>query len=197
MVKLLVVYCHPVSASFNALLRDTVVETARRGGHEVRVIDLYAEAFDPVMDEQERLDYHRPGVNEIPVKKHLERLRWCTGLIFIYPTWWYGQPAMLKGWIDRVWVPHASFALPTDKIEWAPHLTNIRLMGVVTTLGSPWWWWTVGMGAPGRKVILRSLKLCCHRRCRSFWLALHRMDSTTAEERYAFVERVRRRIQRL
>ena len=197
MVKLLVVYCHPVPASFNAVLKDTVVETARRGGHEVRMIDLYAEAFDPVMGEQERLDYHTPGVNETPVRTHLERLRWCTGLIFVYPTWWYGQPAMLKGWIDRVWVPHATFALPTDKIEWAPHLTNIRLMGVVTTLGSPWWWWTVGMGAPGRKVILRSLKLCCHRRCRSFWLGLHRMDSTTAEERHAFVERVRRQVQRL
>ena len=89
-------------------------------------------------------------------------------------------------------------ACPTENIDWTPHLTNIRLMGVVTTLGSPWWWWTVGMGAPGRKVILRSLRLCCHRRCRTFWLGLHRMDSTTAEQRgSAFVEKVRRRIERL
>ena len=197
MVKLLVVYCHPVPDSFSAVLRDTVVESAEGRGHEVRVIDLYAEAFDPVMSEQERLGYHTAGTNEVPVRAHLERLRWCTGLIFVYPTWWYGQPAMLKGWIDRVWVPHATFTLPTDKIEWTPHLTNIRLMGVVTTLGSPWWWWTVGMGAPGRKVILRSLRLCCHRRCRTFWLGLHRMDSTTAEQRHAFVEKVRRRMRRL
>ena len=197
MVKLLVVYCHPVPSSFNAVLRDTVVESAEGRGHEVRVIDLYAEAFDPVMSEQERLGYHTAGTNEVPVRAHLERLRWCTGLIFVYPTWWYGQPAMLKGWIDRVWVPHATFTLPTDKIEWTPHLTNIRLMGVVTTLGSPWWWWTVGMGAPGRKVILRSLRLCCHRRCRTFWLGLHRMDSTPAAQRHAFVEKVRRRMRRL
>ena len=124
--------------SFNAVLRDAVVESAGRGGHEVRVIDLHAEGFDPVMGEQERLRYPVPDVNEVPVKAHLERLRWCTGLIFVYPTWWYGQPAMLKGWIDRVWVPHATFTLPTDRIDWTPHLTNIRLMGVVTTLGSPW-----------------------------------------------------------
>lgn len=196
-MKLLVVYCHPVPTSFNAVLKDTVVETAERGGHEVRLVDLYAEAFDPVMGEQERLDYHTPGVNEIPVREHLDHLFWCTGLIFVYPTWWYGQPAMLKGWIDRVWVPHATFTLPTENIDWTPHLTHIRLMGVVTTLGSPWWWWTVGMGAPGRKVILRSLRLACHRRCRTFWLGLHRMDSTTAEQRSAFAEKVRRRIERL
>ncbi len=196
-MKLLVVYCHPVPASFNAVLRDTVVETAKRGGHEVRLIDLHAEGFDPVMGERERLDYHTPGVNETPIKSHLEALRWCTGLIFVYPTWWYGQPAMLKGWIDRVWVPHATFALPVEKMEWTPHLTNIRLMGVVSTLGSPWWWWRVGMGAPGRKVILRSLRLCCHRKCRTFWLGLHRMDLTTAEERKAFVAKVRRRIERI
>ena len=196
-MKLLVVYCHPVPASFNAALRDTVVKSAEARGHEVRLVDLYAEGFDPVMDEQERLGYHTPGTNELPVQTHLEHLRWCTGLIFVYPTWWYGQPAMLKGWIDRVWVPHATFAMPSDKIDWTPHLTNIRLMGVVTTLGSPWWWWTVGMGAPGRKVILRSLRQCCHRRCRTFWLALHRMDSATDAQRRAFVEKVRRRIQRL
>ena len=194
MVKLLVVYCHPVPNSFNAVLRDAVVESAEHAHHEVRVIDLHAEGFDPVMGEQERLHYPVPDVNEVPVKAHLERLRWCTGLIFVYPTWWYGQPAMLKGWIDRVWVPHATFTLPTDRIDWTPHLTNIRLMGVVTTLGSPWWWWTVGMGAPGRKVLLRSLRLCCHPRCRTFWLALHRMDSTTAGQRHAFVEKVRRRM---
>ena len=105
MVKLLVVYCHPVRESFNAALKDAVVQSAERAGHEVRLIDLHAEGFDPVMGEHERLHYHVPDVNESPVQAHLERLRWCTGLIFVYPTWWYGQPAMLKGWIDRVWVP--------------------------------------------------------------------------------------------
>lgn len=196
-MRLLIIYCHPVAASFNAELRDTVATTAQERGHEVRMVDLYAQGFDPVMREQERLDYHTPVVNEAPVEAHLELLRWCTGLIFVYPTWWYGQPAMLKGWIDRVWVPHATFAMPTEKQSWKPRLTNIRLMGVVTTLGSPWWWWRIGMGAPGRKVILRSLRLCCHPRCRTFWLGLHRMDSTTTDDRRAFVEKVRRRIQGL
>ena len=135
MVKLLVVYCHPVPDSFSAVLRDTVVESAEGRGHEVRVIDLYAEAFDPVMSEQERLGYHTAGTNEVPVRAHLERLRWCTGLIFVYPTWWYGQPAMLKGWIDRVWVPHATFTLPTDKIDklvfFNGHGGNTAVMDIV------------------------------------------------------------------
>ena len=52
--------------SFNAILKDAVVESAERGGHEVRVIDLHAEGFDPVTGEQERLRYPVPDVNETP-----------------------------------------------------------------------------------------------------------------------------------
>ena len=66
MVKLLVVYCHPVPESFNAVLRDAVVESAERGGHEIRVIDLYAEGFDPVMGEHERLQYPSPTSTRSP-----------------------------------------------------------------------------------------------------------------------------------
>ena len=80
MVKLLVVHCHPVPERFNAVLKDAVVESAERADHEVRVIDLYAEGFDPVMGEHERLQYPAPDVNEIPVKTHLERLRWPPGM---------------------------------------------------------------------------------------------------------------------
>ena len=54
----------------------------------------------------------RPGINEVPVADQLDHLRWAEGLVFVYPTWWYSLPAMLKGWIDRVWVPFATFELP-------------------------------------------------------------------------------------
>ena len=46
------------------------------------------------------------------MEDQLAHIRWAEGLIFIYPTWWYSLPAMLKGWIDRVWVPFATFELP-------------------------------------------------------------------------------------
>jgi NAD(P)H dehydrogenase (quinone) len=195
-MRILVVYCHPCEESFNASIRDKAVETLQEGGHEVEVIDLYGEGFDPVMSAEERRGYHTPVENEKPVAAHLERLRACEGLIFIYPTWWYGPPAMLKGWLDRVWVPHGIFRMPERGKTVSGTLTNIRLVGVITTLGSPsWWWWLIGM--PGRRTILTGLTILCRRPTKTFWLGLHRMDSTTQDERRRFLDRVAARLRRI
>lgn len=195
-MRVLVVYCHPCEESFNAALRDAALEALREAGHETRLLDLYAMGFQPVIGAQERRDYHTPGLNEEGVAEHLAALRWCEGLIFIYPTWWYGQPAMLKGWLDRVWVPHATFSMPEGNKAIGRVLTNIRLIGAVSTLGSPkWWWWL--MGAPGRRILLTGLSVLCAPRCRTFWLGLHRMDGASAAEREAFLARVRGRMARL
>lgn len=192
-MRLLVVHCHPVPESFGASLRDTVLQAARGAGHEVRLRDLYAENFDPVMSADERRGYHEAGDNEIPVADHLADLRWAEGIVFVHPTWWYGQPAMLKGWLERVWVPHVAFTMPTERKPIGPGMTNIRLLGVVTTLGAPWWLWKY-VGEPGRRTLLRGLRACCHRRCRTFWLGLHDMDTATAADRDRFLARVERRI---
>lgn len=196
-MRLLVIHAHPVPESFNAALCRTVVETARDRGHEVRLIDLYAEGFDPVMGVEERRTYHDDGPPDPVVARHIAELQWAEGLIFVYPTWWYSQPAMLKGWMDRVWRPGVAFTVPTSDQPMRPALTNVRLIGVVTTLGSPWWFWNFLIGAPGRKMLLRGLRFCSARRTRTFWMGLHDMDTTTEAQRRAYVEKVRARIARI
>jgi NAD(P)H dehydrogenase (quinone) len=192
-VKVLVVYCHPCPDSFSAALRDTVLAALEKSGHETRLTDLYATGFDPVMSDAERRGYHTPVENEAPVADHLADLRWCEGLVFVYPTWWYAQPAMLKGWLDRVWIPHATFTLPEGQGPIGRVLTNIRSIAVVTTLGSPWWWWMV-MGAPGRRILLSGFKPLVHPSCRTRWFGLHKMDSVTRDARERFLARVGSRI---
>ncbi len=189
-MKVLVVYCHPCPDSFSAALRDTTLGALARAGHETRLTDLYAAGFDPVMSDAERRGYHTPVDNEAPVADHLADLRWCEGLVFVYPTWWYAQPAMLKGWLDRVWIPHATFTLPEGRGPIGRVLTNIRSIAVVTTLGSPWWWWIV-MGAPGRRILLSGFKPLVHPRCRTRWFGLHKMDSATQARRESFLARVK------
>jgi putative NADPH-quinone reductase len=193
-MRLLIVHCHPCAESFGSALRDRAVAAATSAGHEVRLIDLYAEGFDPVMGADERRGYHTPVENERPVAAHLAALRWCEGLIFVYPTWWYGPPAMLKGWLDRVWIPHATFGMPEPGRPITPVLTQIRLIGAISTLGSPWWWWTFVMGEPGRRILLRGLRPLVARRCRTFWLALHEMDSATDAARAGFLDKVAARM---
>lgn len=190
------VYCHPCPESFAAALLERVLAGLGRAGHEVDLLDLYASGFDPVMGAEERRRYHDPGVNEVPVAEHLERLRRAEALVLVYPTWWYGPPALLKGWLDRVWVPHATFTLPEPGRPIGRVLTNIRLIAAVSTLGSPWWWWTF-LGQPGRRQILTGLKVICHPRCRTLWMALHCMDTVSEDRRRAFLSAVEARFARL
>jgi NAD(P)H dehydrogenase (quinone) len=192
-MRALVVYCHPQPGSFNAALRDHVLKGLAAGGHEARLIDLYGMGFDPAMSAAEREGYHTPGLNEEPVAEHIAALRWCEALIFVYPTWWYGPPAMLKGWLDRVWIPHATFEMPQPMKPIGRVLTNIRLIAAVSTLGSPWWWWKVAMGEPGRRILLRGLSVLCAPGCKTLWMALHEMDSVGEARRKDFLAKVEKR----
>jgi putative NADPH-quinone reductase len=192
-MRLLVVHSHPCADSFNRALFDTVCQAASGAGHEVRPLDLHAEGFDPVMGAEERARYHERGVNEEPVRAHLDHILWAEGMIFVYPTWWYGLPAMLKGWLDRVWIPHVTFLMPEKGKGIRSGMRHVRLLGVVTTCGAPWWWSKL-IGEPGRKTILRGIRALCARRCKTFYLAHYLMDSSTPESRAAYLKKIATRI---
>lgn len=196
-MKLLVVYTHPNPDSFTAAVRDTALAALREKGHDIRLTDLNAIGFNPVMSREERAAYHTRSDNERPVAEHLADLNWCEGLIFIYPTWWYGPPAILKGWLERVLIPHVTFTMPEPNKPIAGLLKHIRLVGAITSMGSPWWWWTFGMRQAGRHMVITGPRALCAPACETFWLALHGIDLATADQREAFFNRIRRRLAKI
>ena len=189
-MRVLVLVAHPHAEGFAHAVRASAVAGLSRAGHKVRVLDLHREGFDPVMSHDERQRYHTPGANETRVADQLELLRWAEGLIFVYPTWWYSLPAMLKGWMDRVLVPFATFDLPKGLRPIRGKLDNIRVIGGFSTYGSPSWWIHLVVGDLGRAIIMRGLRPLCHRRCQTFWLGHYRMDSSTPKSRKAVLARV-------
>lgn len=191
-MKALIVYCHPNPESFTAAVRDAVLRGLKAAGHTVDVLDLYEEHFDPVMSRAEREGYHTPGDNEQPVAHHLSRLRACEILVFVNPTWWYGPPAMLKGWLERVFVPHATFTMPGEDRIISGMLRHIKVVAAVSTLGSPWWWWRL-IGQPGRRILLSGIGALANFRARRIWLALHKMDTVSEEKRRRFLKKVEQR----
>ena len=188
-----VVHSHPLTDSYNhALFRIIVDQLQER--HQVIATDLYRERFSPVMTEPERRSYYQPPYAEEEVAPLVRQLRQADGIIFCFPHWWFSMPAMLKGYFDRVWALGTAFAHDLDGGRIKPLLTNIKLFGVVTTYGSPWWLTRIVMQDPGRKVLFRALKPMCGPGVRSFYLAHYDMDRSTPASRQAFAERVRRKI---
>ena len=194
-MRILLVYCHPVPESYCAAVLETAVAALGAAGHDVDVLDLYREGFDPVMDADERRAYNDTGLADHPLPDHVARLKRAEALVFVYPTWWYGLPAMLKGWLDRVIGPGVGFDLPGAPGAITPLLTHIDKIGIVSTCGAPRWliWW---VGNPGRRTILRGIRALCGRRCSTMWIAHYLMDTSTPESRAAFLDRVEKRLRR-
>jgi len=194
-VKTLVVYAHPVDDSFNSAVRDTVVLSLKEGKHEVRLRDLYAENFDPFLSASERALHHTPPSTRPELGRDVEDLRWCEALVFVYPTWWSGLPAMLKGWIDRTWMNEVAWVLPARANTIRPRLTNIRRLVAVTTHGSSKIVNAL-QGEPGKRTITRSIRVMCNRWCRARWIALYGLDKSTAESRAKYLNRIGQRVAR-
>jgi NAD(P)H dehydrogenase (quinone) len=124
------------------------------------------------------------------VAAHVQALRWAEGWVVIYPTWFYGAPAMLKGWLDRVWLPGVAFRIASAKQRTiGGELHNIRLFVGITTSGSPWWWLRV-IGDPGRSLFMKGLRPLYAKSCRMRWLQLHNMNHVTAHDRAGFLTKV-------
>jgi NAD(P)H dehydrogenase (quinone) len=195
-MRVLVVFSHPLEDSYGAALRDVVIQSLKEGGHAIDLCDLYREAFDPVLSVRERQMYRDTAGNTDDVIEHVQRLRRAEGVVFVFPSWWYGMPAILKGYFDRVWLPGVAFEFGPVAI--VPLLTNIRLFGVVTTTGAPAWFTRFYMGNPSRKVMMRGLaRLMVAHDAERIWLALYGMEKASAVARTAFIQRVRQRFSRI
>jgi putative NADPH-quinone reductase len=105
-MNILIILGHPDNRSFNHAIADTCRNRLVENGHSVLFHDLYREGFNPITD-----------VNEIPkqgkidnlIKTHCDNLKDSDGIIIIHPNWWGQPPAILKGWIDRVFRPGVAY----------------------------------------------------------------------------------------
>ena len=130
-MKTLIIYAHPNDKSYNASILETVKENLS-SKHELKVLDLYKERFDPVLrfDTTHR---RRDLAHDVAMKDYRDLIIWADQLIFIFPIWWSGMPAILKGFIERVFA--ASFAY-----ENTPRGLDGKLTGkawIITTHNTP------------------------------------------------------------
>jgi len=189
-MKCLVVIAHPLAESLCSTLAARTVEALNAAGHQVVVEDLYKGNFNAVLTAVERQSYYHMPYDCSAVQGEVERLLAAEAMVLLFPTWWFGFPAILKGWLDRVWGPGIAYDHASDYGPIKPKLLHLRRMLVVTTLGSPWWVDLLVMRQPVKKVIKSALLQACAPKCKLEMLSLYKSESLTDTQVKRFTERV-------
>ncbi|MGB0662005.1 MAG: NAD(P)H-dependent oxidoreductase [Mangrovicoccus sp.] len=193
MSKALVLFAHPCPESFSASLHKQVVGSLEKRGWEVDDCDLNAEGFNPVLSEAERRGYHEIGENIAPVQDYVARLQSATTLVMVFPVWNFGYPAILKGFLDRVFLPGVSFRLENGRVR--PNLTHIDQLVAVTTYGGTRWRAFMA-GDPPRKCVTRAVWHVTRPKTMKY-LALYDMNRASENKRGQFLQRVGREMEAL
>jgi NAD(P)H dehydrogenase (quinone) len=190
-MRALVIVAHPCDDSYCQALARRAVVGLRAAGHDVAVLDLYAEGFRAAMSHEERHAYHSGcPILDPMVERHAGAVLAAELLVFVYPTWWSGLPAILKGWLERVMVPGVGFRFD-DRGKVRPGLGAVRHLVGISTYGSPRSYVRL-VNDNGRRTLTRALRLSCGMRVRTHWHGLYAIDTSTPGERDAFAARVER-----
>ena len=189
-MRCLVVVAHPLDNSLCAHLASEAVRRLTQKGYDVTVKNLYQEHFNPVLNPSERESYYQEHFDQQAVVADIEQLKQAESLVLVFPTWWFGFPAILKGWFDRVWAPGHAFDHATDLGPIAPRLDNLKEMTVITTLGSPWWVDVAVLRRPVRRVLKTALLGACTRNCRFRMATLYRSESVSEKRLAKFISRI-------
>lgn len=195
--RFLVVHAHPLAESLAASLRDAACEGIAASGNTADLVDLHADGFDPRLSAEEREAFVRPGYRPPEdVAGYCERLAAAAGLVLVFPQWWFGMPAILKGFIDRVFVPGVAFAPNPDTGRLDPCLHGLRSCHVVTTTNSSRWVTELYMGNPVRRQIARGVVGVCAAGAACRTLSMYGVNRATRERCARFVDRVRAELSR-
>lgn len=195
-MKCLVVVAHPLADSACHALARTAADTLTAAGHEVAIEDLYQCAFAPALSAAERQSYYGAAYDARAVQAQAQRLLDAQALVLVFPTWWFGFPAILKGWFDRVWAPGLAYDHASNLGPIQPRLHGLRRALAVTTLGSPWWVDRLLLRRPVRRVLKAALLGTCAPACRFEMLSLYQAERLAPADFERFSARVRRALAR-
>lgn len=182
--KTLLIWVHPVPDSYSAALRDVAMNAP---AEQPEVIDLYRSGFEPAYLSSNQ----NPELNQKLLSQHKAEITAAEELLFVYPTWWDGLPAILKSWLEQI------FPGALDDTAGQQHakqiLSNIKLLTVVTTHGSSRWVNFV-QGQAGRHILDRSLKSLCPDDSKFRWIALYKIDRLSDSQRRNFLKKTARKL---
>lgn len=150
--RILVVLGHPAADSLSAALAEHYTQGATAAGAEVRQLPLGELTFDPIL----RNGYRGKQPLEADLTNAQAQLSWAEHVVFVYPIWWGAMPALLKGFIDRVFLPGYAFKYRRDSVWWDRLLAG-RSARLLTLMDTPPWYFRLMFRQPGHEQMRRTI----------------------------------------
>jgi putative NADPH-quinone reductase len=150
--RILMIYGSPKHGSLCHALGEAYAQGARGEGHVVRQIKLGELSFDPILHE----GYDQSQMLENDLLEAQRQIHWAEHLVFVYPVWWGGMPALLKGFFDRVFLPGFAFKFRGRSQAWDKLLSG-RTADLLVTLDTPPWYFRWIYGAPAHRQMVRTI----------------------------------------
>jgi putative NADPH-quinone reductase len=154
--RIVIVIGHPRSGSFCHALAKEYADGAASAGSETKVLPLDTLRFDPIL--RAGFDGAQPLEEDLVAAQ--EAIRWAEHLVFVYPVWWGTMPALLKGFIDRVFLPGFAFKYRTGSALWDRLLAG-RTGELIVTMDSPPWYYRWLAGQPGHRMMKKTVLEFC------------------------------------
>ncbi|AIL63687.1 NAD(P)H-dependent oxidoreductase [Pseudomonas alkylphenolica] len=184
--RVLVVLGHPSNQSFCAALSSAYVNSARAVGHEVQVVELGALKFDPVLHS----GYQQVQPLEPDLLHAQSLIRWAEHLVFVFPIWWGGIPALLKGFLDRVLLPGFAFKYQSNS-PFPTQLLKGRSADLLVSMDTPPWYYRWVYRMPGLEQMRRTTLGFCGIRPQKT-LTFGPVISSSTTQREAWLQQVRK-----
>lgn len=150
--RILVILGHPAERSLCRALAEAYVKGAVEAAHEVQFLALGSLTFDPILHE----GYARIQDLEPDLVSAQAAITWAQHLVFVYPTWWGTMPALLKGFIDRIFLPGFAFKYRQGSVFWDRLLAG-RSAHLLVTMDSPPWYYRWVVHRPGHNQMKRAI----------------------------------------
>jgi NAD(P)H dehydrogenase (quinone) len=189
-VRVLIVHAHPSPTSFTAEIARETRASLVESGHIVEACDLYAEKFDPVLPLETSLCYLEVPANRAGVERYVQNLLAADALVFVFPVWHDGPPAILKGYFDRVFVRGVVFDINTDGVFY-PLLQGVGRLAAIALYGANRTR-TRLVGDLPRRFVRHNLSTLIAPDAQVDYFAAYDMDRGDRLRRDRFVKKVRR-----
>lgn len=154
--NILIINGHPDNESYNFALAHAYKTGALKGGAVVEEIILRDLQFNPILN----YGYRKRTTQEPDLEAAWKKIVWADHLVFVYPVWWGSVPALLKGFIDRVFLPGFAFRKRENSLWWDKLLTG-KSARIICTLDQPNWYYWLVYGSPSHRTMKRATLQYC------------------------------------